>query len=45
MYEDAGYRPSSAAVKEATEYFRQQARNLGKTELEEIEVFASNKVQ
>jgi hypothetical protein len=45
MYEDAGYRPSSAAVKEATEYFRQQARNQGKTELEEIEEFASNKVQ
>ena len=45
MYEDAGYHPSSAAVKEATEYFRQQARNLGKIELEEIEDFASNKVQ
>lgn len=45
LYEDAGYRPSSAAVKEATEYFRQQARNKGKTDLEEIERFATNKVQ
>jgi len=45
LYEDAGYRPSSAVLQNARNYFREQAKKQGIKDLKDIEDFATNKIQ
>lgn len=45
LYEDAGYRPSSAVLQNAKKYFRELAEKQGIKDLEEIENFATDKIQ
>lgn len=45
LYEDAGYRPSSAVLQNARNYFKEQAKKQGIKDLKDIEDFATNKIQ
>ena len=45
LYEDAGYRPSSAVLQQATKYFKEQAEKMGKKDLQEIEDYAADQIQ
>ena len=45
LYEDAGYRPSSAVLQNARKYFRELAEKQGIKDLEAIENFATDKIQ
>jgi len=45
LYEDAGYRPSSAVLQNARKYFRDMAEKKGIKDLEAIENFATDKIQ